>query len=114
MNKREQLLDRMIKIYGFEHELVIEFAGMIENPNYKTEILETLVKCHEACPQITDEEDLQALFFCARRAFCRRAPKNPFYHTCRFLSREKLHKFSSKFYPKIRHFFKSEKSVFSC
>ena len=58
MNEREKLLDRMIKIYGFEHELVIEFAGMIENPNYKTEILETLVKCHEAHPQITEEEDL--------------------------------------------------------
>jgi hypothetical protein len=58
MNKREKLLDRMIKIYGFEHELVIEFAGMIENPNYKTEILETLVRCHEAYPQITEEEDL--------------------------------------------------------
>lgn len=57
MNKREKLLDRMIRIYGFEHELVIEFAEMIENPKYKTEILETLVKCHEAHPQITDEED---------------------------------------------------------
>lgn len=58
MNEREKLLDRMIKIYGFEHELVIEFTGMIEDPQYKTKILETLVRCHEAYPQIADEEDL--------------------------------------------------------
>ena len=25
---REQLLDRIIRIYGFEHEIVIEFARM--------------------------------------------------------------------------------------
>ena len=50
---REQLLDRMIKIYGFEHEIVIEFARMceewlpIEN-NYKA--LESLVNFHEENP----------------------------------------------------------------
>lgn len=57
MTKREQLLDRMIRIYGFEHKLVIEFAEMIENPNYKTEILETLVNCHEANPSWEDEDE---------------------------------------------------------
>ena len=57
MTKREQLLNRMIRIYGFEHKLVIEFAEMIENPNYKTEILETLVKCHEANPLWEDEDE---------------------------------------------------------
>lgn len=54
---REQLLDRMIRIYGFEHPLTIEFAEMIENPFYKTSILETLVKYHEHYPQIINEED---------------------------------------------------------
>lgn len=55
----------MIRIYGFEHELVIEFASMIEDEHYKTEMLETLVKCHEAHPQFEEEipmpttEDLQ-------------------------------------------------------
>ena len=56
MKKREQFLDRMIRIYGFEHELVIEFSAMIENPAYETEILETLVKCHEAYPQIEEPD----------------------------------------------------------
>ena len=27
---REKLLDRMIRIYGFEHDAVIEFAELIE------------------------------------------------------------------------------------
>lgn len=57
MNDREKLLDRMIAIYGFENELVIEFASMIEDSNYKTETLETLVKCHEAHPQFEEEEE---------------------------------------------------------
>ena len=57
MEKREQLLDRMIRIYGFEHELVIEFAGMIENLRFETRHLETLVKCHEAHPQIENEDE---------------------------------------------------------
>lgn len=51
MKEREKLLDRMIRIYGFEHELVIEFANMIEDPSFKTQHLETLVKCHEKHPQ---------------------------------------------------------------
>ena len=66
MKEREQLLDRMIHIYGFEHKLVIEFASMIEDEEkFKTEILETLVKCHEKYPQFEEEipmptaEDLQ-------------------------------------------------------
>ena len=58
MKEREQLLNRMIRIYGFEHELVIEFASMVENEEaYKTEILEALVKCHEAHPQLEEEEE---------------------------------------------------------
>ena len=28
---REQLLDRMIRIYGFEHDIVIIFANMCES-----------------------------------------------------------------------------------
>ena len=54
---KEQLLDRMIRIYGFEHPLVIEFAKMIENPSYKIDVLETIVKCHEYNPQINNEDD---------------------------------------------------------
>ena len=47
---REQLLDRMIRIYGFEHEIVIEFARMCEEwlpTENNDKALETLVKCHE-------------------------------------------------------------------
>ena len=50
---REQLLDRMIKIYGFEHEIVIEFARMCEEwlpTENNDKALETLVKCHEENP----------------------------------------------------------------
>lgn len=54
---REQLLDRMIRIYGFEHEVVIEFARMIENPIYTDKDLETIVKAHEENPVGFDEDE---------------------------------------------------------
>jgi hypothetical protein len=57
MTKREQLLDRMIRIYGFEHPLVLELGEMIEDPYYRTDILETIVKCHEAHPQLNLEDE---------------------------------------------------------
>lgn len=57
MTEKEKLLDRMIKIYGFEHEIVIQFAKIIKIPSFDTKILEELVKSHEAYPQIEDEED---------------------------------------------------------
>ena len=60
---REQLLDRMIKIYGFEHEIVIEFAKMCEEwlpTKNNDKALETLVKCHEENPVgFDDDEDFQ-------------------------------------------------------
>ena len=60
---REQLLDRMIKIYGFEHEIVIEFARMCEEwlpTENNDKALETLVKCHEENPAgFDDDEDFQ-------------------------------------------------------
>lgn len=56
---REELLTRMIQIYGFEHEVVIEFAGLMENDSFSDEMLEAIVKAHEENPQIEeDEEDL--------------------------------------------------------
>ena len=57
---REQLLDRMIKIYGFEHEIVIEFARMCEEwlpTKNNDKALETLVKCHEENPVGFDNDD---------------------------------------------------------
>ena len=60
---REQLLDRMIRIYGFEHEIVIEFARMCEEwlpTENNDKALETLVKCHEENPiGFDDDEDFQ-------------------------------------------------------
>ena len=60
---REQLLDRMIKIYGFEHEIVIEFARMCEEwlpTENNDKALETLVKCHEESPVgFDDDEDFR-------------------------------------------------------
>ena len=60
---REQLLDRMIRIYGFEHEIVIEFARMCEEwlpTENNDKALEILVKCHEENPVgFDDDEDFQ-------------------------------------------------------
>lgn len=42
----EKLIDRMIRLYGYESPVVIEFCGFCdENPD--TAILETIVKYHE-------------------------------------------------------------------
>ena len=58
MNEREKLLDRMIALYGYEHEAVIQFAELIARPQLSDETLETVVKCHEEKPLYTlDEED---------------------------------------------------------
>ena len=57
---REQLLDRMIKIYGFEHEIVIKFARMCEEwlpTENNDKALETLVKCHEENPVGFDDDE---------------------------------------------------------
>lgn len=52
---REEYLDRMIRIYGFEHEAVIDFAFLMET-DVSNETLETIVKYHEAFP-LTDEDE---------------------------------------------------------
>ena len=52
---REQLLDRMIRIYGFEHEITIQFARLMET-NISDHDLETIVKTHEEFPQYEEEE----------------------------------------------------------
>lgn len=50
---RENLIDRMIRIYGFEHPVVIQFAELCERmadteENNKTLML--LVEAHEEYP----------------------------------------------------------------
>lgn len=54
---REELLTRMIRIYGFEHEAVIEFARLMET-EMSDHDLEVIVECYEANPvfEIEDED----------------------------------------------------------
>ena len=55
---RENLLDRMIAIYGLEDPIVIQFAGMCEKYTdnaWNDDILRLLVEAHEADPVF--EED---------------------------------------------------------
>ena len=53
---REELLDRMIRIYGFEHEAVIAFAELVKSDIFTDEMLEVIVKAHEEYPVIEEEE----------------------------------------------------------
>lgn len=50
---RETLIDRMIRIYGFEHSIVIQFAELCErmaDTEYNNKALIALVKAHEKNP----------------------------------------------------------------
>ena len=53
---RENLLDRMIKIYGFENPIVIDFAKLCDNPKFQDNLLEQIVKAHEELPAIDEGE----------------------------------------------------------
>lgn len=54
---REQLVDRMIRIYGFEHDCVLTFINMCEkyeNSFWYDRVLEILVESHEEDPLMED------------------------------------------------------------
>jgi hypothetical protein len=56
---RENLLDRIIRIYGFEHPITIDIAKMCESyPQGEQwdKCLTVLVECHEANPYCEDDE----------------------------------------------------------
>ena len=53
---REQLLDRMIQMYGFEHPAVIQFAELVER-GVSVETLQTIVESHEQMGLAFDWED---------------------------------------------------------
>lgn len=60
---REKLIDRMIRIYGFENPIVIEFCRLCEkweDTNEKDRFLEVIVKSHEEFPQLNNEEEKDA------------------------------------------------------
>ena len=54
---REEMLTRMIRLYGFEHEAVIQFGWLMARPQISDETLETVVKCHEEHPLWEDEDE---------------------------------------------------------
>ena len=54
---REEMLTRMIRLYGFEHEAVIQFGWLMARPQISDETLETIVKCHEEHPLWEDEDE---------------------------------------------------------
>ena len=57
---RNELLTRMIHIYGFENEAVIDFTRMCEeweNDIAHDRILEMLVETHEEFPQYDNDEE---------------------------------------------------------
>ena len=57
---RNNLLTRMIRLYSFEHEAVIDFARMCEkwrDDVAHDRILEMLVETHEEFPQYDDDEE---------------------------------------------------------
>ena len=55
---REDLLTRIIRIYGFEHKITIWFAQLLESQEeneINNKMLEMIVECHEKSP-IVDED----------------------------------------------------------
>ena len=47
-HKKEELINRMVAIYGLEHPIVIAFCDLINRIDVR--VLETLVKSHEEFP----------------------------------------------------------------
>ena len=56
---REELMNRMIRLYGFENPITIDFCQLCEKwPNTEAydSALAVLAKCHEEAPQCFEEE----------------------------------------------------------
>lgn len=51
----KNLLDRMIAIYGLEHEVTIEFARLLETKTFTKKVLTAIVEAHEEA--VYEEED---------------------------------------------------------
>ena len=54
---KEKLIDRMVRIYGFENPIVNEFCRMCERGEIIEDLLELIVELHEKCPQLDEEEE---------------------------------------------------------
>ena len=57
MRDKIVLLGRMVRLYGFENPIVIQFAKMIEDDKYSYEMLKVLVEAHEQYPQYEGEDE---------------------------------------------------------
>ena len=56
---REDLIDRMIRLYGFENPITIQFADLcdrLEDTEWNNMVLRLLCEAHEADPQIFTED----------------------------------------------------------
>lgn len=56
---REELMNRMIRLYGFESPITIDFCRLCEewsNTEAYDNALATLAKCHEEMPRWFEEE----------------------------------------------------------
>ena len=57
---RENLIDHMIRIYGFENEIVISFCRLCERAPESgawDEVLRIVCESHEECPIIEEEDE---------------------------------------------------------
>lgn len=57
---RKTLADRLIRLYGFESDIVIafcEYCDMVADNEWNDHLLTILVEAHEAEPYMPEEED---------------------------------------------------------
>lgn len=54
---REEMLDEMIRIYGFEHKVVIQFAHAVESPYISDHALAVILQLHKDYPVGMDEDE---------------------------------------------------------
>ena len=55
---REDLLTRIIHIYGFEHKITIWFAQLLETQeenDFNNKMLEMMVECHEKSSIVNED-----------------------------------------------------------
>lgn len=56
---KEELRERLVKIYGYGHEAVLQFDKLAESPNFPDELLEVIVNAHEMLPILDSFEALK-------------------------------------------------------
>ena len=107
---KEQIIDKMIKAFGFEHIYTITIASLAERGDVSEK---TLAETAEGLIQMGCQCTLMLV---GPRApvSVRRGPKVPLYQADRDLSSENLKKNTQNFYPKIVHFDENASKVKNC